>query len=472
MKPLNMLRIKLKTGFAFSVAFLLLIGGCRKKEAPLPDNLVQFESDNQGLPETTASITVKLRLSRAANAEIPVTVSFTPTGVVYDTDFTTTPSATSGTIALTIPSGSSETSFTITKKDGVLLDGDEKIEFKIASSGAPVIIGTMNLFTLQFAEIVSRGAEMMGDGGGITYGNKLFFDLSANQQSAVQRTKWDLGFYSGDEWRVILNSSTFMMAKQIDKNDLNAVTAADTVGFSQSFYNHDMPEHASLAYIDYPDGDLSKTAIAEVSATAADNKVYIVNRGVGIGTPVPQRGWKKIRIIRNGSGGYTLQHADIAATTFSSVDIPKKADFYFNYVSFETGAVAVEPQKDKWDIAWSYFTNAIDFGWGDVPYAFQDFILINRNVEMAKVLASTKSYTDFKEADIASLDFKDAQNAIGGDWRKGGDMNTPPFVRDDRYYIIRDEDENYYKLRFTAMAKDGERGYVGFEYALVKRGDD
>lgn len=465
-----MFKHKLQIGLVYSLTLLIVAIGCRKKDAPLPDNLVQFESDNQGLPAATQEITVKLKLTRATDRDIPVTVSVTPTGVAYSTDFTTTPAASSGTLALTIPSGSSETSFKLTKAPGILLDGDENIVFKIESSGAPVIIGTVNTFTLQFAEIISAGAAIAGDGGGATFGNKVFFDLSANSQTAVQRTKWDLGFYSGDEWRVILNSSTFMMAKQIDKNDLNAVSKEDTVGLL--LYDHDMPETESLSYIDYPDGDISKTAIAEISATASDNKVYLVNRGVGIGASVPERGWKKIRILRNGNGGYTLQHADINATSFTSIDIPKNTDNFFNYISFETGAVTVEPPKTKWDIAWTYFANAIDFGWGEIPYAYQDFMIQNRNVEVAKVLTSAKAYSAFAEADIAAQTFSNAQNKIGADWRIGATMSgNPPVARDDRYYIIKDGDNNYYKLRFTGATKNGERGHVSFEYALVKSGE-
>ncbi len=464
-----MFKHKLQIGLVCSLALLIVAVGCRKKDAPLPDNLVQFESDNQGLPATTQEITVKLKLTRATDRDIPVTVSVTPTGVAYTTDFTTTPAASSGTLALTIPSGSSETSFKLTKAPGILLDGDESIVFKIESSGAPVIIGTVNTFTLQFAEIISAGSTIAGDGGGATFGNKVFFDLSANSQTAVQRTKWDLGFYSGDEWRVILNSSTFMMAKQIDKNDLNAVSKEDTVGLL--LYDHNMPETESLAYIDYPNGDLSRTAIAEISATASDNKVYLVNRGVGIGASVPERGWKKIRILRNGNGGYTLQHADINATSFTSIDIPKNTDNFFNYISFETGAVTVEPPKTKWDIAWTYFANALNFGGGDVPYAYQDFVIQNRNVEVAKVLTSAKAYSAFAEADIAAQTFSNAQNKIGADWRKGATAGgDPPVPYDDRYYIIKDGDNNYYKLRFTGATKSGERGHVSFEYALVKSG--
>lgn len=466
-----MFKQKLQIGLVCTLFLLILAAGCRKKDAPLPDNEVQFESDNQGLAAAASDITVKLKLSRATDRDIPVTVSLTPTGVAYTTNFTTTPAAASGTLSLTILSGSSEASFTLTKTPGILLDGDENIAFKIESSGAPVIIGATRVFTLQFAEIISAGSAVTGDGGGATYGNKVFFDLSANSHTAVQRTRWDLGFYSGNEWRVILNSSTAMMAKQINKNDLNAVTAADTAGFAGDvIFNQNDPDPAALAYIDYPDGDLTRTAIAEVSATASDNKVYIVNRGKGIGDPAPDRGWKKIRIIRNGNGGYTLQHADIGATSYTSIDIPKNADNFFNYASFETGAVQVEPQKTKWDIAWTYFSNALNFG-VEVPYTYQDFILQNRNVEVAKVETASKAYADFSEADIASQTFSSKQNKIGADWRAGGGPTTAPYIYDNRYYIIKDGDGNYYKLRFTALTKDGERGHPAFEYALVKSGE-
>src|SRR5690606_30292973 len=103
---------------------------------------------------------------------------------------------------------------------------------------------------------------------------------------------------------------------------------------------------------------------------------------------------------RNSNGGYTLQHADINATSFTSVDIPKNTEYFFNYVSFENGSVTVEPQSTKWDIAWTYFSNVTDFGGGEVPYAFQDFIVQNRNVKVAKVLTADKSYETFSESDI------------------------------------------------------------------------
>ena len=85
-------------------------------------------------------------------------------------------------------------------------------------------------------------------------------------------------------------------------------------------------------------------------------------------------------------------------------------------------------------------------------------------------MTSTKSYADFTEADLAALTFASSQNSIGADWRAGGGPTTQPSVRTDRYYIIKDGENNYYKLRFTALTQNGERGYPAIEFTLVKKG--
>lgn len=449
-----------------------LFSACRKRDADLPDNYLVFETSSRGITAAENSVTIKLIVSRGVNADIPVEINLAEQGVVYGTDYTTTPAAVSGKISLVVPSGSNTVSFTLTKNAGVLFDGDEKIIFDLYRSGTPVLIGATRQFVLNFGELVATSEALTINGGGAAFPNKVFIDLSANRQNPVLRTNWDLGFYTGsDDYRVILNSSAAMMAKQISKNDLNSVTAADTLGFAAEVaFSQFAPTTASLPYIDYPNGDITRTAIATVSATDADNKVYIVNRGAGVGTPAPARGWKKIRIIRNASGGYTLQHADINATSFSSVTIAKDDAYFFRYISFETGAVEVEPQKKKWDFAWTYFSNVTNFGSGEVPYLFQDVVLLNRNVQVAKVMTATKAFADFAEADITAQTFLTAQNAIAADWRSGGGPGVSPAVRTDRYYIIKDGDNNYYKVRFTALTQSGERGYPAFESVLVKKG--
>jgi hypothetical protein len=447
----------------------LLALGCRKRDAPAPDNHIVFETAAQGITAAETSITVKLKLQQPVGANVPVELAVTEENLQYGTKYVTEPAIIGGKLNLTVPAGGKEVSFKVKKVAGVLYDGDEKVQF-ILQNSAPVLIGLTNRFALSFAELVAMTATATINGGGANFGNKVFIDLSASRHKVVHRTSWDLGFFCGSDFRVVLNSSTNMMAKRVNKNDLTQVTAADTVGFAaDASFSQFNPLPGQLPYIDYPNGDLTRTAIAAVSANDADNMVYIINRGNGVGAVAPSRGWRKIRILRNGNG-YTLQQAEIAATSFTSINISKDDAYYFKHISFETGSHDVEPSKKKWDIAWSYFANVTNFGAGEVPYMFQDIITLNRNTQVAKVMVSSKAFADFGEADLATQTFMTTQNAIAADWRSGGGPTSQPAVRSDRYYIVKDGDNNYYKIRFTALSQNGERGYPSYEAVLVKKG--
>jgi hypothetical protein len=451
---------------AFAIVLTAVVA-CSDDDPALPDNVISFQSGELGISTDEAALEVNIALSRAATEDVPLAISFATTGVTYGTDFTISPAPVSNTFFVTVLAGSNGTSFSVEKGNNVVLDGDEKIIFTISSASDEVVIGSQNQLTLSFAEILSQGAIIDISGGGATYNNKVFLDLSANRQTAVERTAWDLGFYMQDDaFRVVLNSSVAMMARVLDKSDLASVTADDTVGFKNEMV---LASAVALPWVDDPSGDLTKTAVAAVSDVVAENQVYIINRGAGIGSPAPARGWKKVRIARNGTG-YTLQHADIAATTYSEVHIPKDDAYRFRYILFETGIVEVEPVKEKWDIAWTYFVNTTAFGPDIVPYGFQDVVLQNlQGVETAKVLTSTVTYENFSDEDLAGLTFSASQTAIGADWRRTSP--APAIVYADRFYVIRDAADNYYKLKFNLILRDGVRGTPQVEYALLKAGN-
>lgn len=452
-------------------AVVLLATGCRKRDALLPDTLLNFETTQQGITAAEDSINVQLVLNRAEQTLLNVEVEVQEKGLVYGNSYRTNPATVNGKINIQVPAGQQSVNFTVYKTRGVYYYGDEQLSFSLNKNPLPAFLGVRKNFTLDFAELIAQGSSSVINGGGAQFPNKVFIDLSANRTTAVNRNNWDLGFYcGGDDFRVILNSSSAMMAKQLAKTDITQVSTADTVGLSTlvafSLYS---PTPAQMPFIDYPNGDLTRTAIAAVSEDPAQNKVYIVNRGTGPGNPAPARGWKKIRVLREGNG-YKIQYADLGSTTFQEMVIPKEEAYHFTFLSFETGRLKVDPEKKKWDLAWTYFSNVSNFGAGEVPYLFQDIVLLNRGVQAVRVMASVKSFDAFGEADLVGLTFSSSQTAIGADWRSGGGPGTAPAVRTDRYYIVKDPGNNYYKLRFTALTQNGERGYPAYEAVLVKKG--
>lgn len=316
---------------------------------------------------------------------------------------------------------------------------------------------------------------LIGSEAGASAGNSVFVDFSTDKQVSAARASWDLGFYSGTDFRVIINHTAGATAIALNKTDLTTVTAADTTALVSSATLALGQGAGGFSTIDPVVGNtaayLAGTVIKTISATDADNKVYIVNRGTAGFTE--NRGWQKIRVIRNGNG-YTLQYAKINETTFKTLTIAKDAAYNFKYVSFVNGAVNVEPEKASWDMEWTLSTYEAS---PTIPYTFSDFVLINfvGGVTAAEVIYSgtaannTVSYTDFKEANLTGITFLGNREVIAGNWRITS--GTPIGVKTDRFYLIKDSAGNIYKLKFISFHPNdsGVRGNPVIEYKLVKK---
>lgn len=473
---MNIMRFKFLSLLLLAILVTVAVS-CSEDEPPLPDNEASFSASELGFADDEAQATITINLTRAASEDKVLTVSFVSTGVTYGVEFTTTPAATSNSFELTIPAGSREVSFTVNKVAGIFLEGDESIQFTIQSIDKPFVLDDAVTVNLSFSQIVSTGGTMQLQGliaaePGSSAGNTVFVDLSANVQSSVARMAWDLGFYSGSDFRVILNHASAASAVMVNKTDINQVTAADVtasdlaIGFASG----------SFSAYDSINGNLDHTAISEISAIETENKVWVINRVGGSGAAQPSTAWYKIRVLRNGEG-YTLQYAQVDANTFTSVNIAKNTLLNFSYFSFGTGAVTVEPVKTNWDFQWSWSIYYTSTDGENVPYAFSDLVFINHHndVKADTVFTADVTYAAFTAANLVNYDLVSDRDVIGSGWRVTSPGGPDPIgVRTDRFYIIEDSQGNVYKLRFVNFhANDGgTRGKPNIEYALVKKADD
>ncbi|MBK1442644.1 hypothetical protein JHJ32_21775 [Parapedobacter sp. ISTM3] len=331
----------------------------------------------------------------------------------------------------------------------------------------------------------SEGTEMTLNGGvgGSGAQNTVFVDLSAARQDSAKRASWNLGFYGGSQFRVILNNTSGASAIAVDETDINAVSASD-INLDDLAIALGQP--GAFGNIDDVTGDLNHTVISEISATDADNKVYVINpAGGSFGAVISEDNVYKVRVLRSGND-YTLQYAKLNASTFETLTVQKDSDFNFKYISFETGPVTVEPPKADWDFQWTWSIYFGGAGATAYPYGFSDLIFINYlgGVTAAEVIfedsegtpTGQPSYEEFAETHISSVSFSSARNTIGSSWRVTSQSPTDPSPlgrRVDRYYVIKDAAGNVYKLRFNAMgagSDGGVRGYPELEYQLVKQG--
>ena len=330
--------------------------------------------------------------------------------------------------------------------------------------------------------VVIEGAAVAPTVGGPNQQNQVYVDLSTNTATSVQRDTWDLGFYSGSDFKVVINGSLYMAAAQLTTTNIDAINStSQEVQDLQPQVAVGTFDAANMAYIDAPNGNIATTAIAEISATASNNKVYLVNLGNNIGTDTPatgsvdisddNRGWKKIRVLQN-AGDYVLQYADLDATTHQEVTISKNDNYNFTFFSFDANTIVnVEPTKTEWDLNFTVFTNEIS-GYGS--YGYSDYVVNNVKQNALAYIIDTDvdtalSYENFMLSDVVNSNFTTDQRNIGSSWRNGGGPGSLPSLKDNVFYIVNDTDGNLYKLQFLSLTNAaGERGYPEFVYSLLQ----
>lgn len=431
------------------------------------------------VPSVTASqadTPVALVFSKPTTSSGTITVQYTEQDVVYGTDYILLPSGSSNRIEIPYEAGATDVSFTFKKMTDALENEQKSVTFTVQSVSDTSITAQGNTSTVvSFNPMASLGGTIAASVGGSTQPNQVFFDFSSNHQESVRRDAWDLGFYSGNDYRVIINGSIKMAVKQLDTNDITQIVTSDATVAVGTF------EASNMVYVDQPYGALSGTAIAEISANDSENKVYLVNLGNevpaaaeaaaagSVNTSGAARGWMKIKINR-ASNGYKLLYAPIDATTFTEVTINKSTSHNFSFFSLVNHqSVTVEPEKASWDIKFSTFTNEIS-GYGS--YFYSDFVLTNslagvvayKVEESATITYNTFGASNVDQSLFASELAKD-QRVVGANWR-----NTQPLqLYNNVFFVIKDAAGNIYKFKFLQLQdpSTNERGFPKFEYTKL-----
>lgn len=476
-----------KTIQYLSLLFVALLAiSCSNDDYPgQEDFVVAFEKTSDNYSGEEISKTINLVFSTPAPEDGTVDLIFNSETLLYgeDKDFSSEPSVSGGVISVPFSKGSSSTSFSIFKHTDVLPGEEKSIKFDIAEVITPDFPAyTQGNTSLQvnFSESASLGGSISPEVGGPNEPNQVYVHLASQTETAVRRDVWDLGFYSGDGFYVKLNSSLYMFAGSLETTQMNAINSSSSL-VSELKNKMNFLVEGSDKFVDHPKGDLDKLAIQEISENDEENPVYLVKMGNEIGTDTPEtgsvavagadRGWKKIRILRQGED-YLLQYANLDDTQFQETVISKTPGYSFTFYSMVNAQIAqVEPEAGSWDLN---FTVNIEIenlpGTGSqTAYGFSDYVQTNSlgNVEAYRVSTNDFSYEDFTSSDIDENQLVKDQRIIGSSWRN----TIPPDrgVLSTIFYVLKDSAGNYYKLKFTAMENEnGLRGYPKFKYELLQ----
>lgn len=449
------------------VLSFFVFSACSDDDESPQSATVNFANTEASISSSSASAVVQVAFSRAAAHAGSISLALNQGNLVYgdEADFYTVPAVVENKITLNYEAGAEGAQFTLYAGSGLNIQEDEELVFTLNETSGDLIIGSNTTMRILFSEnFVASSGTLTLDAGGDDFPYQAFVDLSKLTATNIDKYTWDLGFYSGSGHHVVLNSSAYVMARPLDKTDLSSVTSEDTLGFKATVAvpNYDADAGAG-AWIDDESGDLSSTVFGEIAATDSESKVFIIKRDGA------DRNWKKVRVLQHGNG-YTLEYADIDATTFTSVDIAKDDAANFTFFDLDNGVTAVEPEKDSWDISYGTYTVRFPYAGTTIPYGYNDYITINRhNTSIALVMIEgATTYEGFTRSQVETLEFASTINAVATSWRSGAGPGTPPAVMSDRFFVLKDAQDNYYKIKFLSLTNDsGERGHTTLTFELL-----
>lgn len=305
--------------------------------------------------------------------------------------------------------------------------------------------------------------------------NSVFIDFSKGTQTAVLRSAWDLGLYSGtDTNKVIINHSrgatvVDITASASKKTDWANVGTADSSSYAtaNALNTFAATTTATFANVDPVVGD--KKAYLAGTIIQMDH-VYILNRGT-MNLPLLQKPpGMKIKISAT-ANGYSIQYGLLAATVANTVTIIKDGSYNFNYVSFNSSTTTVEPGKTYWDLEYTA-TTYLNPNNTALPIGTTDFMMINfmGGVTAAQIIpgsggiSSTISYATVTGEDVKDVTYSATRDVIGTNWRTLVGSVSYVSINTDRFYLIKDTENNIYAVSF---AGGGSRGKPIVEYRLI-----
>lgn len=296
----------------------------------------------------------------------------------------------------------------------------------------------------------------------------VYVDLSKKEQTQVDPNSWHLGFSSGRLARVTLNQS-LTRAYTTGKTDFASVTEADAN--QEDFPNlaggmMDFPKDKTIT--DDTDRDLDKTVFGNIPTNESQSEVFLV----ATAKLTDRSTWFKVKVIAS-ENGYIVKYGNINDSEAKEAIINKNTENPIVAFSLETGKTVDLPAK--WDLMWSSaMATTIMPNGKQILGPASDVVSSNRYaaVETAEVMVDEVcKFEDFTKEDLSKVTFVADADVLGTNWRLTPMPNAiAPGPRADRFYVFKDTEGKYYKLRFLHFceADGGIRGIPELEAAFLK----
>ena len=291
------------------------------------------------------------------------------------------------------------------------------------------------------------------------YSKQVYVSLSKNIQLTRNLKDWDLAFEAdANGFHVYLNSGKYMFVCHTGDTGFANV---DTVGKTWKVDNDRL--------------DDDSTAIGNWFVNGQSNgEVMVIDRGriFYTGLTAAQR-FKKLKLEEVTSDEYRFTYCDFNSSSPVVFTLPKNNTYSLMYFSFDNGGkkVDIAPPKNDWDVVFTHYTHTyLEEPLGS-PYRYYLVSggLSNKwnGITGTRLIKDSTGYVAYDAIDgikATTYALSAAADFIGFDW-KVVDATFNYFIVPNRYYLLKDQNGFYFKIRFTDFYdQQGHSGAITFDY--------
>ncbi len=325
--------------------------------------------------------------------------------------------------------------------------------------------------SISFSALDAQTTVTVGPG----YGQQAFYRLADDATTNLVNDDWDIAFSTiglQDAGVHINESATFQFGSTLPELEVYLLsgttwddpTPIDPTQFdnSQRLFNDEKSWNYGGAFNQTRD----VTNPFDFGWGTYDFMTNLVTGDLVFAIKMRNESWKKFTIEGINITTYTFRYADLDGSNEVTVSFDKE-DYAGSmaYFSFATGEF-LDNVPVNWDLMFTRYSSPINAGGVLANYVVTG-ALTNHGIETTLAKGVDPMNVDMAfYADSLSKEI----GTIGYDWKE---FNTAWEVYDDYVYLIKDLDENYWKIYFTEFAGSGS-GDITFikEPALLSTSTD
>ena len=263
---------------------------------------------------------------------------------------------------------------------------------------------------------------------GTDYGTQIYYSLSSN--SVVKSNEiidWDIAFnVNENNINVILNSSRMVTLAHTNITEYNTPISEDVI--NELEFIHDETQGPNWG-----------TAMGNIYS---GSDLIILNLGVDINNQ--QLGLSRRQIDSVNYQGYFITYSDIDLTYTSSILIPRSNEIEWLHFSIINQTINhLEPTIGDWDL---HFTKYIELFDEDYYYPVVGVLSIPEGIQVSD--SPELNFNQILLADWDTLEFSNAWNEIGYDWKIYDFETNEYFIDNERCFAIRTSIGKEFVIRF------------------------